>query len=92
MSDPDDISEVEELLYEIVAAEVAAGELRSGLMAKAVAETGGNDAAAHALYLKFRVKQLVRELAAQAAAAVKVVNPVLSQTQMRRKVSRLLLF
>ena len=45
----------EELIYEQVAAEVAAGAIRQGLWAKAISESDGNEAAAKARYLKLRV-------------------------------------
>ena len=51
----------EELIYEQVAAEVAAGAIRQGLWAKAISESGGNEAAAKARYLKLRVELLIAE-------------------------------
>ena len=46
----------EERLYAQVAEEVASGQIRQGLWAKAIAETGGDEAAAKAHYLKLRVE------------------------------------
>ena len=47
---------VEEQLYAHAAEEVASGQIRQGLWAKAIAETGGDEAAAKAQYLKLRVE------------------------------------
>ena len=46
----------EEQLYAQAAEEVASGQIRQGLWAKAIAETGGDEAAAKAHYLKLRVE------------------------------------
>ena len=46
----------EEQLYAHAAEEVASGQIRQGLWAKAIAETGGDEAAAKAQYLKLRVE------------------------------------
>ena len=51
----------EELIYEQVAAEVAAGAIRQGLWAKAIAESDGNEAAAKARYIKLRVELMIAE-------------------------------
>ena len=51
----------EEKLYELAAKEVAADIIREGLMAKALAETGGSVAAANARYLKLRVETMKAE-------------------------------
>ena len=45
----------EEQLYAQAAEEVASGQIRQGLWAKAIAETGGDDAAAKAHCLRLRV-------------------------------------
>ena len=50
----------DEHLYARVVAELAASGPIAGLMAKCFAESGGNDAAARALYFKLRVAQLAR--------------------------------
>ena len=63
----------EELIYEQVAAEVAAGAIRQGLWAKAIAESDGNEAAAKARYIKLRVELLIAEAdLAEHAAGVAV--------------------
>ena len=46
----------EEQLYVEAAEEVASGQIRQGLWVKAIAETGGDEAAAKAYYLKLRVE------------------------------------
>ena len=46
----------EEQLYAQAAEEAASGQIRRGLWAKAIAETGGDEAAAKAHYLKLRVE------------------------------------
>ena len=51
----------EEQLYAQAAEEVASGQIRQGLWAKAIAETDGDDAAAKARYLKLRVEIMKAE-------------------------------
>ena len=51
----------EEQLYAHAAEEVASGQIRQGLWAKALAETGGDVAAAKAQYLKLRVEIMKAE-------------------------------
>ena len=51
----------EEQLYAQAAEEVASGQIRQGLWAKAIAETGGDEAAAKANYLKLRVEIMKAE-------------------------------
>ena len=51
----------EEQLYAQAAEEVASGQIRQGLWAKAIAETGGDEAAAKAQYLKLRVEIMKAE-------------------------------
>ena len=48
----------EEQLYAQAAEEVASGQIRQGLWAKAIAETGGDEAAATAHHLKLVLKSL----------------------------------
>ena len=43
-----DTDDIEEAIYEMVAEEVARGEYKPGLHAKAIAETGGDEAKAKA--------------------------------------------
>ena len=52
----------EEQLYAQAAEEVASGQIRQGLWAKAIAETGGDEAAAKAKYLKLRVEIMKAEV------------------------------
>ena len=54
----------DEAYYEMAATELEQGTVRKGLWVKAVAETGGNDAAARARYLKLRVEAMRGEAAA----------------------------
>ena len=51
----------EEQLYAQAAEEVSSGQIRQGLWAKAIAETGGDEAAAKAQYLKLRVEIMKAE-------------------------------
>ena len=51
----------EEELYAQAAEEVASGQIRQGMWAKAIAETGGGEAAAKAHYLKLRVEIMKAE-------------------------------
>ena len=55
----------EELLYEIVAEEVASKTLKPGIWAKAFSEAGGEQSKAVALYISYRTEQLRPELAAE---------------------------
>lgn len=47
--------------YDIVAQELQSRILRPGLWARAVAETGGEGAAARALYIRYRVAELTQQ-------------------------------
>lgn len=51
----------EEELYAAAALEMANGEIRSGLFARALAETGGDESSARAKYLKLRVETMKAE-------------------------------
>ena len=51
----------EQQLYAQAAEEVASGQIRQGLWAKAIAETAGDEAAAKAHYLKLRVEIMQAE-------------------------------
>lgn len=53
--------------YEIVAQELQRRFIRPGLWARAVAETGNEGATARALYIRFRVEELVQEEQAEEA-------------------------
>lgn len=57
----------EEELYNRVAQELAQGERREGLWAKALADSEGVETKAQGLYIKYRVQSLVDELELQAA-------------------------
>lgn len=48
----------DEQVYALVALEVADGEIRPGLWAKAFAEAGGNEQRAQGIYINLRVTQL----------------------------------
>ena len=68
----------EEQLYAQAAEEVASGQIRQGLWAKAIAETDGDDAAAKARYLKLRVEIMKAEAEVTEYAmkqAAKTVEP-----------------
>ena len=60
----------EEQLYAQAAEEVASGQIRQGLWVKAIAETGGDEAAAKARYLMLRVEIMQ----AEAALTARVCN------------------
>ena len=51
----------EEQLYAQAAEEVASGQIRQGIWAKAIAETGGDEAAAKAHHLELRVEIIKAE-------------------------------
>ena len=53
----------ENKLYELVAIEIERGQMSKGVWAKAIAESGGGEAAAKSLYIKLRVQELTDELA-----------------------------
>jgi len=77
----------EEQLYELAAKEVAADRIREGLMAKAIAETDGNEAAAIARYLKLRVETLKAEADLEsysASSAVDTAEPSLISQSLER--------
>lgn len=59
-----DTRRAEEALYAMAAEEVANGDVKPGLWAKAFAESEGQEAKAQAAYLKLRVQQMRDELAA----------------------------
>ena len=59
--------QVEEALYNRVVEELAQGERREGLWAKAFADAEGIETKAQGLYIKYRVQSLVDELELQAA-------------------------
>lgn len=59
-----DIRRAEEALYAMALEEVTRNDVKPGLWAKAFAEAGGDEAKAHAGYLKLRVQQMRDELAA----------------------------
>jgi len=52
---------IEEALYEQVAKEIENGIKRSGLWAKAIATSEGNESKAKALYIGYRVQSLIDE-------------------------------
>jgi hypothetical protein len=51
----------DERFFEIASAEIRAGTIRPGLRAKAFSDANGEENRAQALYLKYRVAQLVQE-------------------------------
>ena len=51
----------DERFFEIASAELKAGTIRPGLRAKAFSDAEGEENRAQALYLKYRVAQLIRE-------------------------------
>lgn len=59
-----DIRRAEEALYAMALEEVTRNDVKPGLWAKAFAEAEGDEAKAHAGYLKLRVQQMRDELAA----------------------------
>ena len=62
------IEPIEETLYEQVAAEIVAGQIKQGLWLKATVESDGDDFRARTIYTKFRVEQLKAELPKPSAA------------------------
>lgn len=64
----------EEALYAQAALEVAQGDVRPGLWAKATAEADGDERKAQARYLGLRVEQM--ELQLRAAEEIARVNPL----------------
>lgn len=51
-----------QLLYDLVGQELAKGFQKSGLLARAIAESDGDEGKARALYIKYRVAELEEEL------------------------------
>lgn len=64
------ISEAEEKVYEMIAAEVATRNMRPGVFAKAFADAGGDQAKTTALYISYRAAQVREEIAAALCQAV----------------------
>ena len=58
----DTITDEEEALYEQVALELSAGNIRQGVWLKALADNEGDELKAKAAYTKMRVSQLVNEI------------------------------
>lgn len=52
----------EEQIYEIVHHEMAAGERRSGLWAKAISQSDGNEQKAISIYVKLRYQSILDEI------------------------------
>lgn len=52
----------EESLYAEIAEEISAGNVRAGLMAKALAESEGNQDKKHALYIRYRMQSIKDEV------------------------------
>lgn len=69
------ISQLEELAYEKVAAELAENIRKEGLWAKALSICEGDEAKCKALYISYRAKQILDELQPQAAPSL---SPTLS--------------
>jgi len=63
-----DTDDIEEAIYEMVAEEVARGEYKPGLQAKAIAHTLGDEQKAKAYYILLRARQIASQLATQKAA------------------------
>jgi len=59
----------EEPLYEQALSEIETGNVRKGLWAKSLADSDGDEAATKAIYLRYRVKSLLEENAAEALHA-----------------------
>ena len=61
----------EEQLYEYIANEMETGQIRKGLMAKAVAESNGNESRVNSIYIKLRLQSLIDEgMVLQAISAI----------------------
>lgn len=80
---------MEEQLYEAVSRELAAGVIREGLMAKALADTEGSQERARALYIRYRVQSIIDEGSVQSAlrrltsgSGKKGLSPEVSKTSM----------
>jgi len=63
------MDEREEFIYATVAAELARGEISTGLMAKAVEQARGDRGRVESSYIKLRVKQVKSQLREDARAA-----------------------
>lgn len=55
-------SEIEEAFYSLIAHELSSGQVRSGLWAKALADSEWNESRAKACYVKMRHAQLIAEI------------------------------
>src|SRR5262245_7028819 len=94
VSQPDALCEdvvnphVEDFLYRIVGEEVARNELHPGSMARAVAESKGDNSSVRSLYITFRVKELYREYLRDAAAERLLAETTQQQVEEERKALR----
>ena len=77
----------DEPFYEQVAAEIAAGQLKPGLWAKAFSEAGGNETAAKAIYIRLRANQLLTD-ARQTVAAVRREERAATWPERRARLGR----
>ena len=59
----------EEALYEQIAAELLAGQVKQGLWLKATVESGGNEHKTKSLYTQFRIAQILEETVPDVEAA-----------------------
>ena len=66
--------ETEEALYEQVANEIQAGDIKQGLWLKANVEADGSEQKAKSIYAKLRVSQLIRDYEAQEAEAAREIE------------------
>jgi len=70
----DDIPCTEEALYEIAAIELSSGNIRRGIMAKAVAETNGDQSKIEARYIQLRIITLQDDIEAYFVARLKALG------------------
>ena len=64
----------EEKVYELVAAEIESGDRRTGLWARALANSDGDEVKASGLYIKYRAQSLLDEAVLEMDVLEKVVD------------------
>ena len=75
------ITEVDESIYEIVAAEVTTKKMRPGIYAKAFADASGDENKAAALYITYRVTQVRKEVSDAIRDTIRCDQPVATESK-----------
>ena len=79
---------LEEQMFETAVSEFKSGEIRDGLMAKALTETEGDTKKAEALYLKLRVQSLKDEANVQNSLIQEAEKEVARNEQLKESIKK----